>query len=69
MRRSAEAVGRDPASIEVTASSYCTDADEAIAEARALKELGVTRVVIPAALFREDPGSLFGYGASVIGRV
>ncbi len=69
MRRAAEAGGRDPASIEVTASSYCVDGDEARAEAEALMGLGVTRVVIPAALFRNDPGSLLRYGASVIGRV
>ncbi len=69
-RRSAEAAGRDPSSVEVTASSYCTDAAEAIADVRALGDLGVTRVVVPAALFRGDVCSaLRHYGERVIAQL
>ncbi len=70
VRRSAEAAGRDPSSIEVTVSSYCVDPDDALAEVRALGSLGATRVVVPAALFRGDlDTALTGYAENVIGRL
>ena len=41
-----------------------------MADVRALAELGATRVVIPAALFRADPGaSLVHYGEQVIAQL
>ena len=70
LRRSAEEAGRDPASIEVTVQSTLTAADEALAEVTDLEELGATRVIVPAVMFREDlAASLERYGADVIGRV
>jgi alkanesulfonate monooxygenase SsuD/methylene tetrahydromethanopterin reductase-like flavin-dependent oxidoreductase (luciferase family) len=70
MRQAAEDAGRDPLSIELTVSSFTLDDDRAAAEARELQELGVTRIVIPAALFRPDlDGSLQQFGERVIGGV
>ncbi len=69
MRRSAEEVGRDPATIEVTVPCNVTAGEEALAEVAALERLGATRVIVPAVMFREDlAGSLTRYGADVIGR-
>jgi probable F420-dependent oxidoreductase len=70
MRRTAEAADRDPSSVEVTVSSYSVDDEQALTEARALGELGATRVVVPAALFQPDPAtSLSRFGEHVIGRL
>ena len=70
MRRSAEEAGRDPATIEVTVSCAATAGKKAVAEVADLERLGVTRVIVPAVMFRDDlAGSLTRYGADVIGRV
>jgi probable F420-dependent oxidoreductase len=69
MRRAAEEAGRDPESIEVSVQSNVTAAEAARAEATELRALGATRILVPAALFKEDlAGSLQRYGADVIGR-
>ncbi len=69
MRTAAVEAARDPSSIEITVSSYCIGADEAVADVQALDDLGATRVVIPAALFAGDVGSaLLHYGEHVIAR-
>ena len=69
MRRSADEAGRDPASIEVTVQSYITTADEALDEVKVLERLGATRVIVPAAMFKQDPvEALRRYGVDVIGR-
>ena len=69
MRLSAEEAGRDPASIELTVQSYITTADQALDEVKALERLGATRVIVPAAMFKQDPVEALGrYGVDVIGR-
>jgi probable F420-dependent oxidoreductase len=69
MNRAAETAGRNASSLELTVSSYSIDEDAAVAEVRALEALGATRIVIPAALFQDDPHvSLMRYGERVIGR-
>jgi probable F420-dependent oxidoreductase len=69
MRRSADEAGRDPAWIEVTVQSITTTAEEALAEVTALERLGATRVIVPAAMFKQDlVESLKRYGVDVIGR-
>jgi alkanesulfonate monooxygenase SsuD/methylene tetrahydromethanopterin reductase-like flavin-dependent oxidoreductase (luciferase family) len=69
MRRSAEAAGRDPETIEVTVVGSVTTGEETLAEAADLSQLGVTRVIVPAVLFREDlAASLTRYSADVIDR-
>ena len=70
VRRSAREAGRDPASIEITVPCNVTAGEEALAEVMELQQLGATRVIVPAAMFREDPvGSLKRYGVDLIGRV
>ena len=67
MRRSAEDAGRDPGSIELSIQCSRTTGEDALAEAKALRQLGATRIVIPAALFGAEPlESLRRYGADVI---
>ncbi len=69
MRRSAEEAGRNPAAIEITMQGVRTTGEEARAEARALQELAVTRVVVPAVLFGGDlTESLQRYADDVISR-
>ena len=69
MRRSADGAGRDPATIEVTVSCAVTAGEKAVAEVAELAQSGVTRVIVPAVMFREDlAGSFARYGADVIGR-
>ena len=69
MRAAAEEAGRDPSALEVTVSSFAA-ADAAAADVAEAAERGATRVVIPAALFRDDtPGALAHYGDHVIGRL
>ena len=68
MNRAAASSGRDPSSLELTVSSYSVGDDEAAAEVEALGALGATRVVVPAAMFGDDPdGALMRYGERVIG--
>ena len=72
--RSCGRVPRRPGGIRPASRSPCSatsrPADEALAEATVLQELGATRVIVPAALFRGDLAeSLERYGADVIGRV
>jgi probable F420-dependent oxidoreductase len=70
MRCSAQEAGRDPASIELSIQGHVTIGDGALAEVRALHELGATRVVIQAVLFGDDfQRSLRRYGDDVIGRI
>ena len=70
MAHAAEEAGRDPESIEVTVQCNVTTGEAALAEVAALQKLGATRVVVPAALFKEDlAASLQRYRADVIGRV
>jgi probable F420-dependent oxidoreductase len=67
MRDTAEGAGRDPSSVEVTVSSYHLDPVRASDEIDALAAMGVERVVVPAALFRDDlVGGLRRYGDDVI---
>lgn len=69
MEDAAAGAGRDPSSVEVTVSSYHLDPVEAAAEIDALRAIGVERVVVPAALFRDDlEGGLRRYGDDVIAR-
>ncbi|MGA7420742.1 MAG: LLM class F420-dependent oxidoreductase [Acidimicrobiales bacterium] len=69
VRRSAEEAGRDPSSIELTVDSYATTTEDAATDVKALQALGATRVLIPAAMFGEEPGpSLERYGEEVISR-
>ena len=49
--------------------SYITTADEALDEVKVLERLGATRVIVPAAMFKQDPvEALRRYGVDVIGR-
>jgi len=70
MRAAAEVAGRDPSAIEVTVSSFAADDAAAVADVAEAADLGATRVVVPAALFRDDTrGALAHYGEHVIGRL
>jgi probable F420-dependent oxidoreductase len=71
MRAAAEEAGRDPSAIEVTVSSFAAvDGTAAVADVAEAADLGATRVVIPAALFRDDTRSaLAHYGEHVIDRL
>ncbi len=69
VRSSAEEAGRDPAAIEVTMPATSTGGVDALAEVAVLQESGATRILVPAALFGDDPrSSLARYGEDVIGR-
>jgi probable F420-dependent oxidoreductase len=69
MNRAAGAAGRDPASLELTVSSYSVGDDDAAAEVEALGALGATRVVVPAAVFGNEPdAALIRFGEKVISR-
>jgi probable F420-dependent oxidoreductase len=69
VHRAAEDAGRHPSSVELTVSSYSVDRDQAVAEIEALRALGAGRVVVPAALFGNEPDvALRRYGDDVIGR-
>ncbi len=70
MRTAAGEAARDPSSVEVTVSSYCVVPEEALADVAALDHLGVTRVIVPAALFQgDDDSALLHYGEQVIARL
>jgi probable F420-dependent oxidoreductase len=67
VRQTAEEQGRDPGAIEFTSGGYGVFGDNALAEAEQLAELGVSRIVVPAFLFYQDPEStLAHYGETVI---
>jgi probable F420-dependent oxidoreductase len=67
MHRAARAGGRHGQVLELTLSSYSTGDDQARADIEALEGFGATRVVIPAAVFQNDPAeALAHYGAHVI---
>jgi probable F420-dependent oxidoreductase len=67
VRRSAELAGRDPAAIELTVQCSSTAAEAALADAKRLRQLGATRIVIPAVLFGGDRvRSLQRFGEDVI---
>jgi probable F420-dependent oxidoreductase len=69
MRRAAEEAGRDPSTLEITVSSYAVAEEAALEEVGALGALGATRVVVPAALFRDGlDEALERYGRGVIAR-
>ncbi|MGH9090480.1 MAG: LLM class F420-dependent oxidoreductase [Acidimicrobiales bacterium] len=66
MREAAGRAGRDPSSVEVTVSSTTVDPAPALDELEALASMGVDRVVVPAALFRQDvEDGLARYGREV----
>ena len=66
---SAEEAGRDPRAIEVTVQVTATAGEDAVAEVRALQDLGADRILVPAVLFGADCGSaLARYGDEVISR-
>ena len=70
VRRSAEEAGRDPAAIEISVQSIQTDPEQALAEVALLHQLGATRVLLPAAMFKSDPAGLLArFGADVISRL
>ena len=66
-RQTAEENGRDPEAIEFTSGGFGVFGDNALSEAEKLAELGVSRIVVPAFLFYQNPEeSLAAYGESVI---
>lgn len=67
MRAAAEAAGRDPEAIEVTAAGRGAIGSGAVDEVTALAAAGVSRVVVPSFLFWNDPvESMAAYGRDVI---
>jgi probable F420-dependent oxidoreductase len=67
MRRTAEESGRDPDAIEITVQCSVTMGDDARAEIEDLEKCGVSRIVLPAVLFGEEPlVSLDEYGRRMI---
>jgi probable F420-dependent oxidoreductase len=69
IRTGAEEAGRDPEAVEVTMQCTSLTGQEAVAAVTTLREIGVTRVLIPAVLFGPDiETSLDRYGHDVIGR-
>lgn len=68
-RQAAAEAGRDPAALEITLLCTSTDSEQVLADAEALGELGVTRLVVPSGLFGpEFPEALARFGQDVIGR-
>jgi probable F420-dependent oxidoreductase len=57
VRETAEAHGRDPAAIELTASTAGVLGAEPLAAVEELRSLGVERVIVPAFAFRTQPVS------------
>jgi hypothetical protein len=50
--------------------SYVASGEDALADAKALKELGATRILVPAAMFGSDPEQpLLRYADDVIARI
>ncbi len=61
--------GRDPSSIEITCGGNGVFGPNGLDEAKALADLGVTRVVVPSFLFFKDTeDALAAYGEEIIGR-
>ncbi len=69
VRRTAEEHGRDPDAIELTSGGRGAIGGRALEEVEALAAMGVTRVILPAFLFWNDPETSLGtYGDEVIAR-
>ncbi len=60
MRETARAHGRDPDAIELTTGGNGAIGSRALDEVKALADLGVARVVLPAFLFFQDPHAALG---------
>jgi probable F420-dependent oxidoreductase len=70
VREAAQEAGRDPSTIEITMESHVASGVEALVDAKALKELGATRILVPAAMFGSDPEQpLLRYADDVIARI
>jgi probable F420-dependent oxidoreductase len=70
MRRTATEAGRDPSAIEVTSGGHGVFGPDQLDEVRALADMGVDRVVVPAFIFWNDPAaSLAAFGEQVIAQV
>ena len=70
MRTTATEAGRDPGSVEVTSGGNGVFGPDQLDEARALADLGVDRIVIPAFVFWSDPEtSLAAFGEQVIAKL
>jgi probable F420-dependent oxidoreductase len=62
--------GRDPEAIEFTSGGYGVFGDKALDEAKALADIGVTRVVVPSFLFWNDTDdALARYAEDVIAKL
>lgn len=69
VRETAKENGRDPDAIELTSGGNGAIGSGAIDEVKALADLGVTRVIVPAFLFWNDTADALGrYGDEVISR-
>lgn len=69
-RRTAEEHGRDPGAVEFTAGGNGVIGSNAVDEAKALADIGVTRAIIPSFLFWSDPEtSLRQFGEDIIAKV
>jgi probable F420-dependent oxidoreductase len=69
VRKTAEEHGRDPDAIELTSGGNGAFGDGALDEVKALADLGVSRVVLPAFLFWQDTAdALARYGDEVIAK-
>jgi probable F420-dependent oxidoreductase len=70
VQRAADEAGRDPSSIELTIDSNLAAGEEAFSDVMALKAMGATRVLVPAALFaRDTERALLRYADDVIARI
>ena len=69
LRASAVEAGRDPGAIEITSGGRGVFGPDQLDEVKALADLGVDRVVVPAFLFWNDPAaSLAAFGEQVIAK-
>lgn len=68
MRTAAREAGRDADTIELSTGGNGALGSGALDEVRALADLGVTRVVLPAFVFMRDRDSIARYGDDVIAR-
>ena len=70
VRATATEHGRDPDAIELTTGGNGAIGGRALDEVKALADLGVHRVILPAFLFWNDPAASLGqYGEDVISKV
>jgi len=70
VRDTAKETGRDPDAIELTTGGNGAIGGRALDEVKALADLGVHRVILPAFLFWNDPAASLGqYGEDVIAKV